>query len=150
MGTGQKIQVWIYRRGPGGNVRFLLLKTHENRGSFWQPVTGHVEAGESLQEAARREGREETGWSALGLPSPAGIDFEFVDRHSGKPVREYVFLVEAPVEVTDDSIHLDPSEHVAHCWISGADAFKLLRYDSNRAAINSVLQLLMGKETLPP
>jgi lipoyl(octanoyl) transferase len=42
--------------------RFLLLKRTEARGGFWQPVTGHLEAGESAQAAAARELREETGF----------------------------------------------------------------------------------------
>lgn len=42
--------------------RFLLLRRSEARGGFWQPVTGHIEPGETPDQAATRELKEETGF----------------------------------------------------------------------------------------
>jgi lipoyl(octanoyl) transferase len=44
---------------PDGKV--LLLRRGEDRGGFWQQVTGRIEPGETPERAARRELREETG-----------------------------------------------------------------------------------------
>jgi len=44
---------------PDGKV--LLLRRGEDRGGFWQQVTGRIEDGEAPDRAARRELREETG-----------------------------------------------------------------------------------------
>jgi len=41
---------------------FLLMRRTPERGGFWQPVTGRVEAGESTALAAQRELREETSF----------------------------------------------------------------------------------------
>jgi lipoyl(octanoyl) transferase len=41
--------------------KVLLLRRSEERGGFWQQVTGRIEPGESAAAAARRELREETG-----------------------------------------------------------------------------------------
>ena len=41
--------------------KFLLLRRSEQRGGFWQQVTGRVEPGEAPATAARRELLEETG-----------------------------------------------------------------------------------------
>ena len=41
--------------------KVLLLRRSEERGGFWQQVTGRIEPGESAATAARRELREETG-----------------------------------------------------------------------------------------
>ena len=58
----RKVQIWIGCRDQGIHY-FLIFKTVPQRGSFWQPVTGHVEVGESDQEAALRELKEETGYT---------------------------------------------------------------------------------------
>ena len=44
---------------PAGRV--LLLRRTEDRGGFWQQVTGRIEPGETPEAAARRELAEETG-----------------------------------------------------------------------------------------
>jgi lipoyl(octanoyl) transferase len=41
--------------------KVLLLRRREERGGFWQQVTGRIEPGEEAADAARRELREETG-----------------------------------------------------------------------------------------
>jgi len=41
--------------------KVLLLRRSEERGGFWQQVTGRIEPGEDAAEAARRELLEETG-----------------------------------------------------------------------------------------
>jgi lipoyl(octanoyl) transferase len=41
--------------------KVLLLRRTEDRGGFWQQVTGRIEPGESPEAAARREMAEETG-----------------------------------------------------------------------------------------
>jgi lipoyl(octanoyl) transferase len=62
--------------GEGGRV--LLLRRAQERGGFWQPVTGRIEPGESPEAAARRELLEETGADApvraLGYVHGFGID----------------------------------------------------------------------------
>ena len=52
--------------------RVLLIRSTDRRSGApcWYPVGGGVEAGESLQQAARREAHEETGLSSLSVGSP--------------------------------------------------------------------------------
>lgn len=132
----EKVQVWICFK-EGGHPSFLLLKTNEERGSFWQPVTGSVESGEKVLTAATREMQEETGLQALNLHAVSG-PFEFSGKYG--PVREYPFLAE--VAATDRTrVRLDPKEHVTHQWCSAESALELLRYESNVRVLSEIMKM---------
>src|SRR5512132_2863360 len=51
-----------------GGDRVLLLHRRPERGNFWQPITGTIEAGEQPMAAAVREVFEETGQRATPEP----------------------------------------------------------------------------------
>lgn len=136
-----KVQVWVYRRTElhgRQDVHFLILLTNSARGSFWQPVTGGVEEGESLTQAALREAKEETGLNfsspSLALPRPIGEPFSFETR--GKKATEFAFAIEAPA--IGEAVILDPMEHVQYRWVRKSDALQMLRYPSN----TKILELL--------
>lgn len=104
------------RRDDG---RVLLLKRTEARGGFWQPVTGHLEAGESPLDAARREVKEETG-----LPlEPRELDYEHVfalgDSKPPVLIRETAFVARTNATVT-----IDPNEHSECAWFSVDEAIE--------------------------
>src|SRR4051812_32995088 len=112
-----KVQVWIRC-----DHRFLLLLTKPARGSFWQPVTGKVEAGESLEDAAKREATEETGLTFLDSPQAIGPPFEY--EKAGYHFVEQGFALTAAVAPTAvaqgqslPSVRLDPHEHVDYRWV---------------------------------
>ena len=54
----QSIEAWIYHPE---DREILLLKVENEKVSFWQPITGGIESGESPEEACLREIKEETG-----------------------------------------------------------------------------------------
>jgi ADP-ribose pyrophosphatase YjhB (NUDIX family) len=60
------------------------------RETFYRPLGGGVEFGESAADAVRRELVEETGVSARGVRHLATVENIFV--HDGKPGHEVVFL----------------------------------------------------------
>jgi ADP-ribose pyrophosphatase YjhB (NUDIX family) len=130
----RKVQVWIHRDG-----RVLLLRTLPTRGAFWQPVTGSVEEGETLEAAALREAAEETGLRYAARPKAIGYEFSYETR-GGKKIDETAFALAAPA----GEIRLDAHEHDDHRWVTVAEANDLLRYDSNRDALH-VLVLHWGK-----
>ena len=53
----QSIEAWIYHPEER---EILLLKVEAEKVSFWQPITGGIESGESPEEACLREIKEET------------------------------------------------------------------------------------------
>jgi predicted NUDIX family NTP pyrophosphohydrolase len=74
----------LYRTGGTGELEVLLVHPsgNYNRGKPWSIPKGNPEVGESDQEAARRETREETGVAAGQLVSLGSI----VYRKSGKRI----------------------------------------------------------------
>lgn len=150
-----KVQVWIHSRSDAPSAsgagtaaaaptrKVLLLCTTPERGEFWQPVTGSVDNGESLETAALREAQEESGLSFLGPPLRLGHEFSYSDWRG--QVHETVFELEAPPGApTQAKIHLDTREHMAFRWEAPEEALALLKFDSNREALKLLLKRWKG------
>ena len=97
----------ILDRGPEG-PRAALIARRDRRGRLvWSLPKGHIESGETSQQAAVREVREETGISGEILAELGVIDFWFVaeDRRVHKTVHHY--LMEATGgELSDEDIEV--------------------------------------------
>lgn len=129
--------VVVYRREPGGRVELLLIK---DRYGNWGLPKGHVEEGESLESAALRECREETGLRSLRLVKPLGtIDWYF--RFGDTPVHKYCdfFLVETDQEEVAEPQH-DEGVHVCR-WTSPGSVLTEVTYENARR----VVQLALGE-----
>lgn len=102
----KKVQVLIYAKK---DHLLLRLKLVDNRGGFWQNITGHVEPHEAIERAAQREVKEEIGLDCLLSPLP--YQFSFHDRF-GHDVTEYVYFAHV-----DESFKPNLSEeHSAYEW----------------------------------
>jgi len=128
-----KGQVHIFHRPPSADEpAFLVLQRPPEKMSIWQPVTGKVEAGESFEEAARREVAEETGLSALRALIQVG---ECSFTKNGRPVREAIFAC----EVGDRKVRLS-TEHADYAWIGAAEARARFYYETNRQGLDAVIR----------
>ena len=106
---------------------------------FWQSVTGSLEWGESAQQAAIRELKEETGLDPSRLINcHYSQEFEIYsiwrERYPPGSVhnREHVFLL--PLE-TCTEVTLDLREHSEYRWVVRTDAVKLATSHTNSEAI---------------
>lgn len=94
----------VLRRSP--SARYLP--------GLWDIVGGHVEAGESLEQALRREVMEETGWTVVGEPSLVFVgDWQLAPDQTR---REFDFIVSVAGDLASPC--LSPTEHVHHRWIT--------------------------------
>ena len=126
----RKVQVWVQSQ----EGKFLVLKTNATRGSFWQPITGSVEPGESLQSAALREFHEETGLEANQADCHAvGFEFEYNGIH------ETVFSIQLSLPSKGLLVKIDPKEHTDWAWMEAEEALAIIRFDSNKEALKKII-----------
>jgi 8-oxo-dGTP pyrophosphatase MutT (NUDIX family) len=138
----RKVQTVIIVDAEGSQPQALLFKTNAKRGSFWQNVTGSVEAeDESDAQAALREAREESGLDPqnIDLIIPLECTFFFKDQY-GKNVSENVFLIKCK-KIWD--VTIDPKEHQAYKWMPTQDIQReVVKYESNFIALTKAIEKL--------
>jgi dihydroneopterin triphosphate diphosphatase len=135
------VLVVIFAQDSG---RVLMLQRRDDE-SFWQSVTGSLEAGETPLQAAQREVQEELAIDVvteqlLLEDCHKQIEFEIFPhyRHRYAPGtthnREHWFRLALP---TEREVIL--SEHLAARWLTPADAAALTKSWSNRQAIEEFI-----------
>ena len=127
----------VDRSGP--QPRAALIARHDRRGRLvWSLPKGHVEDGETPEEAAVREVEEETGIRGRVLAPLGTIDFWFVadQRRVHKTVHH--FLLEASGgELSDADI-----EVVEVAWVPLTEVSGRLAYADERRLLERVDGLL--------
>lgn len=125
----------------------VLLMERADAPGFWQSVTGSQDAGETPEQTAIREVREETGLDAsqFGL-TDWGIENRYVIyerwRHRYAPGvthnTEHVFGLCLPSALP---VTLAPGEHVQYRWLPREAAASMCFSPSNAAAIRLLRDL---------
>lgn len=125
-----KVEVIIFRKTKN-RIEYLLLKRTPARGGFWQPVTGNVEPGESVESAARREVKEETGITNVTL-------IKDIHQFMFAQYVEHVFGAEviSSAKVILDNNHIE--EHTEYRWCTYDKAMHLLRWQENMNALKKL------------
>jgi ADP-ribose pyrophosphatase YjhB (NUDIX family) len=122
-----------------GEPRAALIARHDRRGRLvWSLPKGHLEAGESAQDAALREVEEETGIIGRVVALLGVIDFWFIaeNRRIHKTVHHY--LMEASGgELSDADAEV---EQVA--WVPLDDVRSRLAYADERRLLDRLPDLL--------
>jgi len=119
----------------------VLLIERADAPGFWQSVTGSQDAGETLEQTAIREVREETGLDAAQFeltPWDVETRYEIYQRwrHRYAPGvthnTEHVFGLRLPMPLP---VSLAPDEHLRYVWLPWVDAAHRCFSPSNAAAI---------------
>jgi 8-oxo-dGTP pyrophosphatase MutT (NUDIX family) len=144
-----QVLVYIRRRPTPETAEYLVLKRIPAHGGFWQGVTGGVEAGESLAQAALREVAEETGYERFIRFLPFDFRYSFpLDKpkwgHLYAPevevIQEECFGAEISLE--EGEPRLDPGEHDEYRWLGVRQALALLHWPENQEALRRFADLI--------
>jgi 8-oxo-dGTP pyrophosphatase MutT (NUDIX family) len=122
-------------------AQVALIARRDRRGRLvWSLPKGHQEAGETLEQTAVREVREETGIEGTIAQSLGSIDFWFMADGARVHKTVHHFLMHASsLELSDQDPEVD---EVA--WVPLQEAASRLRYAGERRVVETVLGMLAG------
>ena len=129
----QSIEAWIYHPE---DQEILLLKVENESVSFWQPITGGIESGESPEEACLREIKEETGL-VLACSNLTSLGDFTVKIDENLTIHKTLFLV-----LTEQKEIRISDEHVGAQWVALDKVSSQLYWPSNQATFEIISEKL--------
>ena len=129
----QSIEAWLFHPEDG---EILRLKVAAEKVSFWQPITGGIESGESPEGACLREIKEETGL-VLACSNLTGLGNFTVKIDENLTIHKNLFLVlteQKEIQISD--------EHVGAQWIALEKVSSQLYWPSNQATFEIISEKL--------
>lgn len=142
--------VIVFHR-DGGGCRFLLVLSRQTKRPLWEFPKGGIDPGESVEDAAFRELREETGLDRADVRVVEGFRaserYRFtVPSGAGRTViikQVTYFLAEA--RRTD--VVVAEAEAMDHGWFEPREAIRRVRYRDRRRILRRAAELV---GCLPP
>lgn len=127
----------LVRRGAPPEILMVQVQNLQGK-TVWTFPKGHLEAGETPEQAALREVYEETGWECRIAPGSKRPfkKVQYFFRRGKELVRKQViwFLME-PVKKTGSR---DPHEILQTRWASFSEAEKLVSYKSDKLLLEEL------------
>lgn len=139
------IDLYVARRVAAGFEFLVLRRSGAGRSpGAWEAVHGHLEAGESPVDGARRELLEETGLIPAVMYNLSRVDAFYLHRSDEiAMIPAFVALVPVTANVTISG------EHDAAEWLPPALARGRLAWPRSRRALDDILNLLPDGDAGP-
>ena len=131
----------VVHRGDGQRIEFLLV--HRRTPRLWALPKGTPDAGETVEETARRETREETG-IAVEIEAPLrSIRYVFVRGRIRFHKTVHFFLMR-PI---GGAIEEHDAEFDEVRWVPAEEALAILTHATERGVVEEALELLAPART---
>ena len=120
-------------RRNGGLIEIVMVQTSSK--GRWQLPKGLVDPGESNEEAAAREVREEAGINCEIVSELETIDYWYVERHGKAPERIHKTVHFFLMRYIDGDV-ADHDDEVSEArWVAGDDAKEMLAFETERSVV---------------
>jgi 8-oxo-dGTP pyrophosphatase MutT (NUDIX family) len=140
------VECWVFRAASAGGVEILLIRRAAHRifPGLWQCVTGGVEPGERVPDAALREVREETGLADADIEGFYDLDqvAPFYDEGADAVVVSAIFAVRVRADALPHLSH----EHDAMRWLPARDVPAVVVWPSYAESVRRVAEVLTDPE----
>jgi len=134
----------VFRLRDGGGFDVTLILTHERR---WQLPKGWIDEGESPEQTAVREVREEAGIVAEVVGPLGDIEYQYVSTYDAEPARVHkrvhMFLLRYLSGTTDD--HDD--EVIEARWAEIGEAERMLAFKDEQRMMAKARTLLSAVDS---
>lgn len=122
-----------------------LLLHHHRRLNRWLQMGGHVDGGELPEEAALREGREESGLTDLRTAGGVlDLDIHLIPAGRGEPAHDHFDVRYLARTDRPEAIAIDRAESNDLAWVDLARAAELMPGAESQRVIRKIERLLNG------
>jgi 8-oxo-dGTP pyrophosphatase MutT (NUDIX family) len=125
-------------RNNGDAIDIVLIQTSSER--RWQLPKGIVDSGESTEEAAVREVREEAGINCQIVAELDPIDYWYVERHGKVPERIHKTVHFYVMRYLDGDVADHDDEVREARWVEINDGREMLAFATERSVVENALR----------
>ena len=129
----------IVFRKTRGTIRYLLLHYGEGH---WGSSKGHIEKGETIEETARREIREETGLTDIEFISGFKEQNSYFYVNQGARIFKTVTFLLAQTPTTTIKLSY---EHVGFKWLSYEAALEKITFADEKRVLQKANAFILEK-----
>ena len=136
------VQVFLYTRNP--DFKILILNGSQERGGFWQPITGGIEEGENTYDTIKREVFEETGFQDIEKVYDLDYTFTYKAPISRKWMKDICFgvLIDKIFEVCLSD------EHEEYIWCNEKETKQILKWKYYLIALDKLLNVIKRENNI--
>lgn len=127
-------------RAQDGRIDVALISVGEN--SRWQLPKGLVDKGESTEDAAVREVREEAGINTEIAARIDKVEYWYFWKEEGQRVRYHKFVYFYLLRYKSGDVRNHDHEVNEARWVDIDDAIKMLAFDSEKKIVEKARELI--------
>lgn len=132
----------FFHQGAQWHIALIRRRTQDSH-TVWCLPKGWVEPGETLEETALREVREETGLDGKILEKLGDISYRFYDQHSKSRIHKTVHFFLLKYLTGDTSQHDHEVEEAR--WFKAEHTNGMLTYPSEKEILKKALKILKDR-----